>query len=261
VGTTVRFSNGSGDPASPDGGRDGRGMAVKFHLPDGASTDIVALTLPVFFVRTPDDFLALMAARVPDPATGQLDLDKVFTFLGEHPEAQRAVELSMAAPVPSTYTRARYHAIHAFWFVAADGSRRAGRYRWEPGAGVETVTDDEAAQWPATHLRSALGGELARRPATFDLHIVLGAPDDPVDDPTAEWPDDRDEIVAGSLELTGLVDDQDAGCERLIFDPTRVTAGIVCTDDQILHARSAAYGVSYRLRTDPSVNSGNPPDR
>src|ERR671923_394242 len=42
----VRFSNGSGDPDSHDGVPDGRGMAVKFQLPDGSATDIVALTLP-----------------------------------------------------------------------------------------------------------------------------------------------------------------------------------------------------------------------
>jgi catalase len=252
VEATVRFSNGSGDPASPDGGRDGRGMSVKFHLLDGSSTDLVGLTLPVFFVRTPEDFLSLMEARIPDPRTGQLDLEKVFAFLAEHPEAQRAVELSLAAPVPSSYTRARYHAIHAFWFVDHHGSRRAVRYRWEPRAGVETVSDEVAGEWPSTHLRSSLSDELAGQPATFDLHVVLAAADDPVDDPTVEWPDDREEIVAGALELWDLVVDQDADCERLIFDPTRVTDGIACTDDPIVHARSAAYSVSFRLRSSAS---------
>src|SRR5256885_1818134 len=60
VPVTVRYSNGSGLPSYPDYAGDGRGMAVKFHLPDGAATDMVGLTLPVFFVRTPDDFIAFM---------------------------------------------------------------------------------------------------------------------------------------------------------------------------------------------------------
>ena len=38
----VRFSNGSGDPAAADAARDGRGMACKFYLDDGATTDLVA---------------------------------------------------------------------------------------------------------------------------------------------------------------------------------------------------------------------------
>ena len=60
-------------PTSRDGAVDGRGMAVTFDLPDGTATDIVALTLPVFFVRTPEDFLAFTRARKPDPETGQPD--------------------------------------------------------------------------------------------------------------------------------------------------------------------------------------------
>src|SRR5437763_16696954 len=58
VRVTVRFSNGSGDPGAPDNDRrDGRGMATKFYLPDGSTTDIVAITIPVFFVRDPEEFL------------------------------------------------------------------------------------------------------------------------------------------------------------------------------------------------------------
>src|SRR5918992_4872585 len=61
---TVRFSNGGGDPGIPDYAREGRGMAIKFYLPDGGKTDIVALTLPCFFVRTPEDFIAFTKARL-----------------------------------------------------------------------------------------------------------------------------------------------------------------------------------------------------
>src|SRR4051812_7126554 len=44
VQATVRFSNGAGDPASPDyASREGRGLATKLYLPDGEKTDIVAL--------------------------------------------------------------------------------------------------------------------------------------------------------------------------------------------------------------------------
>ncbi|MET1002054.1 MAG: catalase, partial [Acidimicrobiia bacterium] len=38
----VRFSNGSGDPTAPDTARDARGLAVKFYLADGTTTDVVA---------------------------------------------------------------------------------------------------------------------------------------------------------------------------------------------------------------------------
>ena len=73
VRATVRFSNGGGDPRIPDYATEGRGMAVKLYLDDGARTDMVALSLPVFFVRTPEDFLDFTRARKPDPQTGQPD--------------------------------------------------------------------------------------------------------------------------------------------------------------------------------------------
>jgi catalase len=61
VPATIRFSNGSGIPAYPDYARsDGRGMAVKFDLPDGTHADLVALTLPVFFARDPDSFMEFL---------------------------------------------------------------------------------------------------------------------------------------------------------------------------------------------------------
>lgn len=245
---TARFSNGSGDPAQADAVRDGRGFATKFHLPDGSSTDLVALTLPVFFVRTPEDFLTLMKARVPDPVTGEMDLAKVFAFLGEHPEAQRAAELSVVAPTPASYATTRYFAIHAYWLIGADGARHKIRFHWEPEAGVETLADDEASGQDARYLRAELADRLAGAPVTFRLVLTMGTDEDDETDPTVEWPAERDTLVAGRLELTGLAAEPDT-VEAMIFDPTRVIGGIECSGDQILLARAAAYGASYAHRS------------
>src|SRR5688572_5576423 len=92
---TVRFSNGAGRPTRADGAKDERGIAVKFVLPDGSKTDMVGLTLPVFFVKNPDDFLALLEAQRPDPATGKPDLERITAFAAEHPESQRAFGFAM----------------------------------------------------------------------------------------------------------------------------------------------------------------------
>src|SRR5260370_11453244 len=56
VRASVRFSNGSGSPAQHDGWSDVRGMATRFYLKDGA-TDLIAMTLGEFFVRSVDEFL------------------------------------------------------------------------------------------------------------------------------------------------------------------------------------------------------------
>jgi catalase len=244
----ARFSNGTGVPGQPDGARDGRGFAVKFRLADGSSTDLVGLTLPVFFVRTAADFLELMAARVPDPETGGPDLDKILAFLGEHPEAQRALELSMVAPAPRSYATTRFFGVHTFWYVDADGARHKVAYRWEPEGGVAVLSDEEAAEAAPDYLAAELAERLDRGSAAFTLVLAIGTDEDDENDPTVEWPADRETVTAGRLLLESLPDDP-AVIERLIFDPTRVTAGIECPADEILHARSAAYGVSYAART------------
>ena len=64
---TMRFSNGIGLVQPHDGWSDVRGMAVRFHLPEGATTDLIAMTLPVFFAPTPETFLHF--ARAARPAT------------------------------------------------------------------------------------------------------------------------------------------------------------------------------------------------
>jgi catalase len=245
----VRFSNGSGDPTAPDGARDARGMAVKFYLPDSTTTDIVALSLPGFFARTSEDLLAFNDARRVDPETGQPDLERVGAYLAEHPEAMAAVNAAIAHPIPASYATLTYNGLHAYGFVNADGAVRHGRYRLVPDQGEESISDEEAAVRPPDFLRDELAQRLAQGPAVFHVRAQLADGDDPVDDPTEQWPEDREVVELARLEVTGLASDRERGGDVLVFDPTRVTDGILLTDDPILHARTGAYSVSVARRT------------
>ena len=249
VEVTVRFSNGSGSPTRHDGARDGRGMATRFHLAQGKATDIVALTLPAFFVRNPEDFLEFTRAQKPDPETGKPDLAKIEAFVAEHPETQLAIGFQMFEMPPASFAQLRYFGIHAFQWIGPEGSERFVRYRWEPDAGVASITEDESRALERTYLQDELRERLDSGPAVFDLYLQLADEDDDPDDPTIQWPDEREVVNAGRLEITEMVADQEAGCEALIFDPTRVTDGIECSNDQILHARPGAYSVSYERRS------------
>jgi catalase len=245
----VRFSNGSGDPRAPDAARDGRGLALKVYLPGGGTTDIVGLSLPTFFVRTPDDLLAFNAARQLDPATGQPDMERVGAFLAAHPETVPAVTAAITAPTPASYATLAYHAIHAFGFVATDGSVRHGRYHFEPEAGEASLTDDEAAGRDRDYLRAELAERLARGPAVFHLELEVAREGDAVDDPTAAWPEDRERVRIARIDVTALAFDRERDGDVLVFDPTRVTDGIELTADPILRARPGAYRVSVARRT------------
>src|SRR5215213_10314945 len=130
VPVTMRFSNGSGNPGAPDYAQEGRGMAIKFYLPDGSRTDVVTIDQPCFFARTPEDFLAFTRARKPDPETGQPDFGKIGAWLEAHPEAGPAIQAAVTADPPATYASVTYNSIHSFRWTAPDGTERYVRYRF-----------------------------------------------------------------------------------------------------------------------------------
>jgi len=245
----VRFSNGSGDPGAPDAARDGRGMGVKFYLPDSTTTDIVALSLPAFFARTPEDLLAFNEARRVDPESGELDLAKVGAYLAAHPEAMTAVNAAMTHPIPASYTTLTYHALHSFGFESSDGTVRHGRYHLVPESGEVALDDAAAESKTPDFLRDELVDRLADAPAVFAIRVQLAGEGDSIDDPTETWPEDREAVDLGRLVVTGLAFDRERDGDVLVFDPTRVVEGIRLTEDPILHARSGAYGVSVSRRT------------
>lgn len=244
---TVRFSNSNTNPTVPDGVRAGRGLAARFHLADGSSTDLVSVNIPVFFAATPAKFLDLLSALTRDPATGVPDPAKVQDYVTANPSAGLGLAETQRMPIPVSYGTARYWAIHAFTWVNAGGDRRSVRYRWEPDAGLQELPAAEAATSSPEYLSYELPKRLADGPVGFSLRVQLGEDGDPTDDPTKPWPADRTEIVAGRLEVTAPVADQDHWAAQ-VYDPTRLTDGIELSDDPVLAFRAGAYGVSYDRR-------------
>ena len=236
---TVRFSHPGGDPTVADAVPSGRGMAVKLRTGAGPH-DLVGVSSPAFLVRDGASFLELLAARAPDPGTGAPDPARMLAFVEAHPESLPAVQAAMAARVPASYATLAYNGLHTFFLVDAVGERLPFRWTLAP-VGGEVFLDD-----PPDDLD--LGVELAARVpsgAAFDLVLHLGEPDDPTDDPTAVWPE-RPTLVAGRLELVGIVDE----ASPVIFDPTNVVDGIALPDDdEGLQLRRATYGLSYTART------------
>jgi catalase len=133
--------------------------------------------------------------------------------------------------------------------VNSAGDGRFVRFRWEPVAGVETLSPDEARARGKTYLQDDLAERLAGAGAAFELVVTLAGPDDPIDDPTAAWPAGREEVVVGRLELTGPEEKRERDGDVLVFDPARVVDGIELSDDEILRFRSRAYSVSVARRT------------
>jgi catalase len=98
------------------------------------------------------------------------------------------------------------------------------------------------------YLATELRERLAAGPAAFTLLARIAQDGDPLDDPTAGWPEDREAMAVGRLVLERAVDSPETPNDIHVFDPLRICDGIEASDDPILHFRRRAYDVSARRR-------------
>jgi catalase len=248
VPVTARFSNATGIPDLADGDpkANPHGLAVKFHLPDGSDTDIVINSLRFFPVATPADFRDFLLAVAASPP-GSPKPSKIDAFLASHPAAPRAAATTQT---PSSFATEQYFGINAFRFVNKDGQQRFIRYRMDPIAGVSHLDPEEAARKPADFLSDDLKERLAKGPVRFRLLAQIAAPEDPITDATIPWPEDRPLVELGTLTLASVAPDNEAAAKALLFLPGQVTDGIEPSDDPLIAARDAAYGISFARRSE-----------
>lgn len=235
----VRWSNGGGNPQLPDKAPDVRGMAVSFRLPDGTATDLLGQTAPRFNVRTPEAFLELVRA-----ATNPLRMP---LFLARHPDSIPAVLAGVRAKAlvsPYSYAEVTYYPVHAYKWIAADGTDSWVRYRLSPQGGREQRVAGEFTG--RDRLREEILARLAAHPVRYTLEVqVAGAGDDP-HDPMSVWK--AGFFDAGTIEVTGPDPEREQNGEVVVFDPTRIVDGIELSDDPILRYRAGAYSASVSRR-------------
>lgn len=254
VSVTARVSNGSGDPDEPDYAPDVRGLAVKFYLPDGSRTDILAQSGARFPVHTPEAFIGLIDASTPRLTL----LMRLSAFIATHPGVVRSMPALLAAQnPPASYATTDYYGVHAFRWLDAEGGSRYVRYRWRAAAPAESLSTREARRRGRDYLQEDIVARLGNEPVRFDLELQIAADGDNVDDPAAEWPASRETVIAGTLELTGLDKERETGDDVLVFDPMRLTDGIEASDDSVLRFRPAAYAESIAARTAKTASSAS----
>ena len=247
VPVTARFSAESGAPADADATNDDKGLAVRFNLPDGDTTDIVSRRTPVAMASTPGSFLAFLQAVRTDLATGKPDPVAVAAMVAAHPDVRPFLAAHDALTPVASVADARYFAVHTFRLLDAQGKVQPGRYRWEPMTLAPTSTP-AIAPGDRDHYARELGERLARGPVAFHLRFQLPAPGDDLDDPTTVWPDDRPVVTLGRLELMGLVTGNPNPVEAVVYNPTNFTDGVAASDDPVLAVRQAVYERSFARR-------------
>ena len=248
VPVTARFSGVSGDPNQKPANV--VAMATKFYLPDGTITDLIGITLPAFFAGTPEEFFGFEEARTADPATGKPDVEKLLAYLANHPNAARVVQALQNQLAPVSLAQTSFRALHTYRFETAASEARWARYHWEPEAGIAGQPVGELLKKPHDYLFDEFETRLRQSTVSFRLDLQLGQEDDPVDDPSAVWPEDRERVTVGRLELTRSITLEEIGDPIMMHDPTLVTDGIeVSPDDQIIALRRGAYLLSVAQRS------------
>jgi catalase len=246
VPVTVRLSDGTGVPQINDDNPKAspHGMAIRFALPGGGFTDIVANSHNGFFVGTGDDFLAMLKAIAATTPTSPHP-SPIEQFLGGHPRALKVITDSKDPPV--SFATLGYFGNNAFVFVDSAGTKRPGRYQILPLAGIHNLKSTAAKVSP-NYLFDELHRRIARGPIKYRLFVQLANPGDPTNDGSVVWPNDRKRVQLGTLSLTAIAPDNDVLQRSLRFNPIFLTDGIQLSDDPLVPLRSAVYALSVQHR-------------
>jgi len=243
----ARFSNSTGLPEIPDSAPEAnpRGLAIRFNLAEHVHTDIIAHSIDGFPAHDGAEFLDFLRAaaasgpEVPSPKP-------IEKFLGSHPAALRFVQAPK--PFPSSLARDTYFAVTAYRFINAQGESRHGRYRIVPEAGNDYLGDDKAASLRPEYHYEELEHRVKQSPIRFKILVQIAAPGDVDDDATVHWPEDRQLIEFGTIELSSVLPDSIAQQKHIIFDPIPRVDGIEPSADPLLELRAALYLLSGRER-------------
>lgn len=243
-----RLSIGGGSPQAPEAKARVRSLALLLRSDDGQEWRTAMNSFPFFVVATPEGFQAQAEAAAPDPATGKPDPARMADFVRRYPEARKFQEWAKTAPWSNSWANTQYNGINAFRFHAADGSEHFVRWSFRPQAAFEALSAEQREQADADFLQQDLVTRLARGPLLWDLVLTIAAPGDPVSDASQPWPEDREQIVAGTLALDASQPQAGGPCRDINYDPLILPRGISASDDPILAARSAVYAHSFNRR-------------
>lgn len=251
---TLRFSNFAGVPNVPDNDPQGaspRGCAIRFHLGEHIHTDIVSHSIDDFPARTAEGFLEFLNALLATDPAGPHP-NAIEQFLGTHPVALRFVQTPK--PIPTSFARESFFAVSAFRFTTAAGVIRYGRYRMLPVAGNEYLDEAGAAAQTPNFLLEEIGQRVAKGPVKFRIMVQLADEGDTVDDATARWPENREQVTFGEISLTEVMPNNAAGQQHIIFDPIPRVEGIEASPDPLFEPRANIYLMAgRRRRADPSA--------
>lgn len=244
----VRFSVGGANPKAPDNAKTQRNMALQFNLPGGETWQMGNISAPVFGASSPQQMIALVASRQPNPETKAADPAKVKAFNDANPEVLLQAKHFASQPVPASFASVNYWGVHAFGFVNAKGDKQWGKWVFEPAGGLQGLTDDEAKAKGPSFLFDDLRQRVKGGQVAFYFNLELAKPGDRLDSATVPLPEGRTKVHLGVLKVTSVAEDGTGPCLTTTYNPMVLPKGVEGSADPMLAARAAPYAVSLGRR-------------
>ena len=243
---TFRFSDFTGIPDIPDtlGAANPRGLAIKFHLSDGSSTDIVSHSFDGFPVATTDEFREfLLAISKSGPEVAHPS--PIEDFLAAHPVAKSFVSNQKR---PSTsYSTLNYYGVNTFRFTNDSGVTHLIRYQFIPMQGEKFLTSAQLKTADGDYLSKEIIDKLKRGPVKYKMYAQLSEDGDKTQDPSIAWPKTRKKILLGILTINKMSDNTLQEDKGLLFNPGNLPPGIDIADQMLLD-RMKSYPISVAER-------------
>lgn len=241
----IRFSDFTGIPDIPDniGAANPRGMALKFILPDGETTDIVAHSFNGFPTANSDQFRQLLLAIGASGA----DAAKPTTldsFLETHPVAKTFLTTQHT---PASYATISYFGVNSFQFTNKEGASHFIRYQFVPVNGEQLLTQAQLKKKGPDYLINEIKERIAKESAYFIMYAQIAQNDDVIENPSVAWSDNNKRIKLGIIKIDKIADNSITADKQLFFIPNNIPDGIK-TADPMLNFRAHAYPVSVKQR-------------
>ncbi|MBI1357504.1 MAG: catalase [Acidobacteria bacterium] len=255
----VRFSTVAGERGAADAERDVRGFAVKFYTEEG-NWDLVGNNTPVFFVRDPYKFPDFIHTQKRDPRTNLRNPIAMWDFWSLSPESLHQVTILFSdRGIPRSYRHMNGYGSHTMSLINHAGERFWVKFHFKTNQGIQTFTDEEAAQLVGqdreSHQRDLFDAIEAGDFPSWTLKVQVMPEADAARTPynpfdlTKVWPHaDYPLIEVGQMRLDRNPENYHAEVEQSGFSPANVPPGIGHSPDKMLQFRIVSYGDAHRYR-------------
>ncbi len=248
----VRFSMFHGEHGSADSERDIRGFAVRFYTEDG-NWDLICNNTPVYFIRDPNNFTALIHSQQRHPQSNLRDPDMQWEFLSHSPESTHQITFLYGdSGCPDGYRSFDGYGGNTFSLTDLMGHRVWCKFHLRSKQRARNLSDEQAARMRGGDPDSAqrdLFDAIARGEfpkwrlcvQTMTSEEARGRLTNPFD-VTKTWPESEFPLIElGELELNRNPVNYFAEVEQAAFNPAALIPGIGSSPDRMLQARFASY--------------------